>query len=200
MRLPLIGKFNIYNSLAALAAATCMGVQLRAAILALATAPSVPGRLQLVPAKRNYQVYVDYAHTDDALQNVLRTLRELDPHRFIVVFGCGGDRDRRQAPAHGSGSRAVERPRDHYLRQPAQRRPGGDHQATSSAASKAKYEVIVDRREAIVRAISLARARDIVLIAGKGHENYQEFAHETVPFDDVLIAQAAIDNRPVELD
>ena len=106
VRLPLIGRFNIYNSLAAVAAATAMGIQLRAAVLALATAPSVPGRVQLVPAKRNYQVYVDYAHTDDALSNVLRTLRELSPHRLIVVFGCGGDRDRAKRPLMGRAAEA----------------------------------------------------------------------------------------------
>ena len=110
VRLPLIGKFNIYNSLAALAAATAMGVPLRAAVLALATAPAVPGRLELVPAKRNFQVYVDYAHTDDAMHNVLRTLRELNPHRLIVVFGCGGDRDRAKRPLMG---RAAEQWSDH---------------------------------------------------------------------------------------
>ncbi len=94
VRSPLIGAFNIYNSLAALAAASAMGMELRAAVAAMATAPQVPGRLERVPAKRNFQVFVDYAHTDDALRNVLRTLRELNPERLITVFGCGGDRDR----------------------------------------------------------------------------------------------------------
>lgn len=200
VRLPLIGKFNIYNSLAALAAAVAMGVQLRAAVLALASAPAVPGRLQLVPAKRNYQVYVDYAHTDDALHNVLRTLRELGPNKLIVVFGCGGDRDRKKRPLMG---RAAEQWSDHAIitsDNPRGEDPAAIIQDVERGFQGKAYEVVADRREAIGRAISLAQSRDIVLIAGKGHENYQEFAHETVPFDDVLIAQAAIGDRPVDLD
>src|SRR6266581_6247548 len=94
VRVPLIGRFNVANSLAALAAANGLGVDLRAAVLSLAKSPQVPGRLEMVPAKRQFQVFVDYAHTPDALRNVLKTLRELEPHRLIVVFGCGGDRDR----------------------------------------------------------------------------------------------------------
>src|SRR5438874_2430398 len=95
IRVPLIGRFNVANSMAALAAATVMGVNLRAAILSLARSPQVPGRLELVPAKRQFQIFVDYAHTDDALRNVLKTLRELKPRKLIVVFGCGVDRDRK---------------------------------------------------------------------------------------------------------
>jgi UDP-N-acetylmuramoyl-L-alanyl-D-glutamate--2,6-diaminopimelate ligase len=199
VRLPLIGKFNIYNSLAALAAATAMGVPLRAAVLALATAPAVPGRLELVPAKRNFQVYVDYAHTDDALHNVLRTLRELNPHRLIVVFGCGGDRDRAKRPLMG---RAAEQWSDHVIvtsDNPRTEDPAAITRDIEKGFQGGKYEVILDRRAAIERAIGLAESRDIVLIAGKGHEDYQEFASGTVPFDDVQVARAAIEARPVEL-
>ncbi|HEY2615202.1 MAG TPA: UDP-N-acetylmuramoyl-L-alanyl-D-glutamate--2,6-diaminopimelate ligase, partial [Chthoniobacterales bacterium] len=94
VRVPLIGRFNVANSVAALAAACNLGLGLREAILSLARSPQVPGRLEAVPAKRQFQIFVDYAHTDDALLNVLKTLRELSPRRLIVVFGCGGDRDR----------------------------------------------------------------------------------------------------------
>ena len=199
VRLPLIGKFNIYNSLAALGAATALGVPLRAAVLALATAPSVPGRLELVPAKRNFQVYVDYAHTDDALHNVLRTLRELNPHRLIVVFGCGGDRDRAKRPLMG---RAAEQWSDHAIvtsDNPRTEDPAAIARDIEKGFQNQKYEVILDRRAAIERAIELAGSRDIVLIAGKGHEDYQEFATVTLPFDDVQVARAAIEARPVEL-
>ncbi len=199
VRVPLIGKFNIYNSLAALAAATAFGIPLRAAILALATAPSVPGRLQLVPGKRNYQVYVDYAHTDDALHNVLRTLRELNPHRLIVVFGCGGDRDRAKRPLMG---RAAEQWSDYAIitsDNPRSEPPEGIIREVQQGFKSDRYEVIADRAEAIQRAVALAEARDIVLIAGKGHETYQEFAHETIDFDDVQVARAAIESRQVEL-
>ena len=199
VRFPLIGKFNIYNSLAALAAATTLGVPLRAAILALATAPPVPGRLQLVPGKRNYQVYVDYAHTDDALHNVLRTLRELNPHRLIVVFGCGGDRDKAKRPLMGQ---AAEQWSDHAIitsDNPRSESPEAIVREIERGFKGNRYEVIVDRAEAIKRAVALAEARDIILIAGKGHETYQQFAHETIDFDDVKVARDAIENRQVEL-
>ena len=93
VRLPLMGRFNVYNSLAALAAACAIG-SMSAAVRGLANAPHVPGRLEAVPAKRQFRVFVDYAHTEDALLNVMKTLRELSPDRLIVVFGCGGNRDR----------------------------------------------------------------------------------------------------------
>src|SRR5881296_3667267 len=101
VRVPLIGRFNVANSLAALAAATALGVGLREAVLSLSKSPQVPGRLEIVPAKRQFQVFVDYAHTPDALQNVLKTLHELEPARLIVVFGCGGNRDRQKRPLMG---------------------------------------------------------------------------------------------------
>src|SRR6266496_927461 len=98
VRLPLIGRFNVTNSVAALAAANALGINLRNAVFSLAKSPQVPGRLELVPARRQFQVFVDYAHTPDALGNVLKTLRELEPERLIAVFGCGGDRDRQKRP------------------------------------------------------------------------------------------------------
>src|SRR6266581_524809 len=101
VRVPLIGRFNVLNSVAALAAANALGVDLREAVLSLGKSSQVPGRLELVPAKRQFQVFVDYAHTPDALRNVLKTLRELGPNRLIVVFGCGGDRDRKKRPLMG---------------------------------------------------------------------------------------------------
>ena len=199
VRFPLIGKFNIYNSLAALAAATAFGIPLRAAILALATTSPVPGRLQLVPGKRNYQVYVDYAHTDDALHNVLRTLRELNPHRLIVVFGCGGDRDRSKRPLMG---RVAEQWSDYAIitsDNPRSESPEAIIREIEQSFKGKNYEVIVDRAEAIKRAVALAEARDIILIAGKGHETYQQFADKTIDFDDAQVARAAIGDRQVDL-
>ena len=199
VRLPLIGKFNIYNSLAALATASVFAVPLRSAVLALASAPPVPGRVQLVPGKRNYQVYVDYAHTDDALQNVLRTLRELNPHRLIVVFGCGGDRDRAKRAMMG---RVAEQWSDHAIitsDNPRSEQPEAIIKDIEKGFTGKGYETVVDRRAAIERAVNLAQARDIVLIAGKGHETYQQFADKTIDFDDVLTARSAIEARPVEL-
>src|SRR5215472_10930705 len=101
VRVPLIGRFNVANSVAALAAANALGISLREAVLSLGKSPQVPGRLEMVPAKRQFQVFVDYAHTPDALQNVIKTLQELKPRRLIVVFGCGGNRDRQKRPLMG---------------------------------------------------------------------------------------------------
>src|SRR5438477_3899631 len=198
VRVPLIGRFNVANSVAALAAANGLGVDLRAAVLSLGKSPQVPGRLEMVPAKRQFQVFVDYAHTPDALANVLKTLRELQPQRLIVVFGCGGDRDRQKRPLMGE---MVDRHADYALitsDNPRKEDPSAIIAAIEKGFRSTHFEKIVDRTEAINRAIALAQPRDIVLIAGKGHENYQEFADHTIPFDDIQVARRAIEDHPVE--
>jgi UDP-N-acetylmuramoyl-L-alanyl-D-glutamate--2,6-diaminopimelate ligase len=198
VRVPLIGRFNVANSVAALAAANALGISLRDAILSLGKSPQVPGRLELVPAKRQFQVFVDYAHTPDALRNVLKTLRELEPHRLIVVFGCGGNRDRQKRPLMGE---IADRHSDYAIitsDNPRKEDPGAIIDETQKGFRSSHYEKIVDRTEAIGRAIALAQPRDIVLIAGKGHESYQEFADYTVPFDDIQVARRAIEDHPVE--
>ncbi len=200
VRLPLIGAFNVYNSLAALAGAAAMGVELRTAVKALADAESVPGRLQPVPVKRQFRVFVDYAHTDDALTNVVKSLRELQPRRLIVVFGCGGNRDRAKRPLMAA---AVERLADWAVitsDNPRKEDPEAIIEEVKAGFKGNQYEAITDRREAIYRAISLAQPRDIVLIAGKGHETYQEFADHTIPFDDLAIARLAVETKPVDLE
>src|SRR5215510_5593336 len=199
VRLPLIGRFNVTNSLAALAAAEVLGINLRSAVLNLAKAPQVPGRLELVPAKRQFQVFVDYAHTPDALGNVLKTLRELQPNRLITVFGCGGDRDRQKRPLMAE---MADRLADYSIitsDNPRKEDPSTIIAETEKGFRSNRYEKIVDRTEAINRGIALARPHDIVLVAGKGHENYQEFADYTIPFDDVQVARRAIEDHPVEL-
>lgn len=199
VRLPLIGRFNIYNSLAALASVHALGVDVRSSVLALSRAPQVPGRLEAVPAKRQFQVFVDYAHTDDALLNVLRTCRDLNPNRLILVFGCGGDRDRAKRALMGA---AADQYADHSIitsDNPRTEDPEAIIRQIEAGFRHGRYEKIVDRRAAIARAISMAGPRDIVLIAGKGHEKYQEFGHCTVPFDDVEVATRLVEDRPVEL-
>jgi UDP-N-acetylmuramoyl-L-alanyl-D-glutamate--2,6-diaminopimelate ligase len=199
VRLPLIGNFNVYNALAAIAAASVMGVDVRVAVLALATAPAVPGRLEAVPAQRNFRVFVDYAHTDDALINAMKTLRELKPARLLVVFGCGGNRDRGKRPRMGA---AVDEHADYAIvtsDNPRKEDPLAIIDDIKPGMPRGNYEVIEDRRAAIQRAIDLAQARDIVLIAGKGHEAYQEFADRTIDFDDVAVAKQALQNKPVDL-
>jgi UDP-N-acetylmuramoyl-L-alanyl-D-glutamate--2,6-diaminopimelate ligase len=198
VRVPLIGRFNVANSMAALAAANALGVGLREAVLSLGKSPQVPGRLEAVPAKRQFQAFVDYAHTPDALLNVLKTLRELEPGRLIVVFGCGGDRDRQKRPLMGE---IADRHADYAIitsDNPRKEDPNAIIAEVDKGFRSAHYEKIVDRTEAITRAIELAQPRDIVLIAGKGHENYQEFADHTVPFDDLQVARRALENHPVD--
>lgn len=195
VRLPLIGAFNVYNSLAAIAAAWVLNINIRQSLLALADAPSVPGRLQAVPAQRAFKVFVDYAHTDDALLNVIKTCRELKPARLIVVFGCGGNRDRGKRSRMGT---VVDSHADFAIitsDNPRKEKPEAIIEDILPGMPNRRFEVIVDRRDAIYRAIKLARERDIVLIAGKGHETYQEFEDRIVPFDDVAIAASAIADK-----
>jgi UDP-N-acetylmuramoyl-L-alanyl-D-glutamate--2,6-diaminopimelate ligase len=198
VRVPLIGRFNVSNSVAALAAANAMGISLRDAVLNIGKSPQIPGRLELVPAKRQFQVFVDYAHTPDALRNVLRTLRELEPHRLIAVFGCGGDRDRQKRAMMGD---IVDQSADYAIitsDNPRTEDPNAIITEIEKGFRSDRYEKIVDRTTAIGRAVALAQPRDIVLIAGKGHENYQEFADYTIPFDDIQVARRAIADHPVE--
>ncbi len=198
VRVPLIGRFNVANSVAALAAANALGISLREAILSLGKSPQVPGRLEAVPAKRQFQIFVDYAHSDDALLNVLKTLRDLGPRRLIVVFGCGGDRDRQKRPLMG---RVADQNADFSIitsDNPRKENPDAIIAEVEKGFQSDRYEKIPDRAEAIARAIAVAQPHDIVLIAGKGHEAYQEFADHTVPFDDVQVARRAVEDHPME--
>ena len=200
VRVPLIGRFNVANSLAALAAANALGIGLREAVLSLAKSPQVPGRLEMVPAKRQFQVFVDYAHTPDALLNVLKTLRELGPRRLIVVFGCGGDRDQQKRPLMGE---IADQHADHAIitsDNPRKEDPDAIIAQVEEGFRSNHFEKITERAQAIARAIEIAQPRDIVLIAGKGHENYQEFADHTVPFDDIQVARRALENHPIEFE
>lgn len=194
VKTPLIGRFNVYNALAALAAAHSIGLNFREAVKNLETAPQVPGRLESVADRQiNYRVYVDYAHTPDALENALGTLRELKPRRLITVFGCGGDRDKTKRPLMGA---AAEKFSDFCIvtsDNPRTENPEEIILQTKSGMKKIdRLQVIEDRRAAITRAIDLAGERDIVLIAGKGHETYQEINGVRHEFDDCKIARQVI--------
>ena len=199
VRLPFIGGFNVYNSLAAIATAHALSVSVRNAVEALANAPAVPGRLQAVIAQKPFRVFVDYAHTDDALTNVLKTLRELKPARIITVFGCGGNRDRAKRPRMAA---AVDALAEHAIvtsDNPRNEDPLAIIEDMKPGFRRLVPEIVLDRKEAIFHAIARAQSRDIILIAGKGHEAYQEFSDHTVPFDDAAIAASALGSR-VEVD
>jgi UDP-N-acetylmuramoyl-L-alanyl-D-glutamate--2,6-diaminopimelate ligase len=196
VRIPLIGSFNVYNAVAAIAAGYAIGLNLREVIAKMADAPQVPGRLEAVSARQiNYRVFVDYAHTPDALVNVLTTLRALQPARIITVFGCGGDRDvTKRAPM----AAAAEAGSDLCILTSDNPRTEEPRHILADAVKGflgSAYEVVEDRRVAIKRAISLAGERDIILIAGKGHETYQEINGFRHDFDDRLIAAGFITEK-----
>ncbi|PYR92935.1 MAG: hypothetical protein DMF84_10995 [Acidobacteria bacterium] len=204
---PLIGAHNAENLLAALGLLLGLGVPLEQLSRATPHAQGAPGRLERVPDPGGRVVLVDYAHTDDALKNLLETARPLAAGRVITVFGCGGDRDRTKRPLMGAVAARLsdlvivtsDNPRSEdperiieEIRRgiviPANRvAPKGQHGTPSLA--------IVDRREAIEKGIREAKPGDLVLIAGKGHEKYQVIGDRTLPFDDVEVARAALAKR-----
>jgi UDP-N-acetylmuramoyl-L-alanyl-D-glutamate--2,6-diaminopimelate ligase len=196
MRSPLIGKINIYNLLAACTAAHARGLALEQIADAVQHLPGVPGRFERVDCGQPFTVVVDYAHTDDALTNVLNIARELvgREHRVITVFGCGGDRDKTKRPKMGRAAGEMsdfvvvtsDNPRSEEPEAIiAEVLPGID-------ATAAKYTVEGDRRKAIQRAVAEARQGDIVVIAGKGHEKTQTTREGVFPFDDVEEARQAL--------
>jgi len=198
VRMPLIGRFNVYNALGALAAAHVFGIPLREAVRSLADAAGAPGRMQAVPARRSFHVFVDYAHTPDALENALSTLRQLNPRRLIVVFGCGGDRDRGKRPKMGAIAARLSDIAIVTSDNPRSEEPDAIISDITAGMSGGDGEIIPDRTAAIQRAIEIALPRDIVLIAGKGHENYQEIQGKRHAFDDLQIAGRTIELKQPE--
>lgn len=187
VRLHTPGRFSVYNALGAAGACLLLGIPVEEIIAGLEENPGVSGRFQTVRSRKGYQAVVDYAHTPDGLENVLRTANEFVKGKLIAVFGCGGDRDRTKRPIMGEiGGRLAgyciltsDNPRTEdpmaILR---------DVEA-GICKTDCPYELIADRREAIRRAVALAEAGDVILIAGKGHETYQIFPEGTIHFDDM---------------
>jgi UDP-N-acetylmuramoyl-L-alanyl-D-glutamate--2,6-diaminopimelate ligase len=188
--LRLLGRFNVSNALAAVAACGALGIPPARSAAVLAGMGPVPGRLEPVPNRQGVLAFVDYAHTDDALSHVLATLRELAPRRLLVVFGCGGNRDRTKRPLMGA---VASRLADYSIvtsDNPRREDPASIiAEITKGMTDAHPHEVVVDREQAIARAAREARPGDILLVAGKGHENVQEFASTVVPFDDREVLQ-----------
>lgn len=184
------GKYNVVNALAAIALATCVGEDLEEMAAKISGFAGVPGRMERVDCGQPFNVIVDYAHTDDALLNVLQSLREITTGRIFVVFGCGGDRDRIKRPRM---TEVVQRLADHaWATADNPRREDLEQIFDDMRGGIIRPESITfepSRRHAIGLALAAARAGDCVLIAGKGHETYQEFAHTVVPFDDRAVAR-----------
>jgi UDP-N-acetylmuramoyl-L-alanyl-D-glutamate--2,6-diaminopimelate ligase len=185
---PLLGLFNVRNLLAAIGASLALGMDPEAIRRGLASVAGVPGRLERVEAGQDFTVVVDYAHTDDALKNLLETVRALKPQRIVTVFGCGGDRDRSKRPLMGAVaarlSDVVIVTSDNPRSEPPEAIIEEIQRGMNGHRSGKERHAIVDRREAIARALDLARAGDVVVIAGKGHEPYQVLRDRQVPFDD----------------
>ncbi|HEY5653293.1 MAG TPA: UDP-N-acetylmuramoyl-L-alanyl-D-glutamate--2,6-diaminopimelate ligase [Pontiella sp.] len=183
--LGLLGRFNIHNALAALAVGGIFGIQLETMVKTLETISAVPGRLELVKNRKGRKIFVDYAHTDDALKNVLSTLREICRGKLLVVFGCGGGRDR--GKRQKMGLVASELADFSYVTSDNPRNEDPSvivSEIVEGFLCQEQYEIVLDRREAIKKAIRNMGRKDVLLIAGKGHEAYQEIKGAVVPFDD----------------
>lgn len=195
VRLPFVGRFNVSNAMAAIGAALGLGISMRDAVKSLATAPQTPGRMEFVGGGEEMGVYVDYAHTPDALDKACATLKELKPKRLITVFGCGGDRDCGKRPLMG---KAAARHSDIIFAtsdNPRSEDPAAILREIEPGLKNSNYEIVVDRWEAINRAVGMMEEGDIVLIAGKGHEDYQEIMGERQRFDDREQARKAMQAR-----
>lgn len=192
LRARLIGIHNIYNILASIAWALKEGFDLSVIKSAIEGFNTVPGRLERIDFKGNFSVFVDYAHTEDALGNVITALKQVSKHRIIVVFGCGGERDKTKRPKMG---RIVTELADYAVitnDNPRSEDPIDIIDDIKKGISKDNYCVIPGRMEAIKKSFSIATAGDVVLIAGKGHENYQILKDKTLEFDDRVAAKRCL--------
>lgn len=188
----LIGQHNVYNILAACACAWKEGIGFDQIRHGIETIPCVPGRMETVEAGQDYFVFIDYAHTEDGLVNVLEALRAASHSKIILVFGCGGDRDRGKRPKMAA---AACRLADYSIvtsDNPRSEDPEAIIAEMIPGFMKDNYEVIVDRQQAIAHALKMAQPGQIVLIAGKGHEDYQIFKDRTVEFNERKIVQELI--------
>ena len=206
-RSPLLGRPNVYNLLAAAAAALALGFGVEQVERGLADLQAVPGRFEQVQSGQPFLVLVDYAHTDDALRNLLTTARQLINRsgRVITVFGCGGDRDRTKRPLMGRVAGSLsdlvvltsDNPRSEEPRAIIDDALVGLEQ---TGARHTRQIIEPDRAQAIELALREARPGDIVLLAGKGHETYQIIGERALPFDDRAVARQVLQHLGYEID
>ena len=194
------GMFNVYNTMAAVGAALYEGLTMEQIVKALSTFTAVPGRFELIEEGQDFAVVVDYAHTPDGLENILQTAKKIVENRILVVFGCGGDRDATKRPIMGRiaaqfGDRVFVTSDNPRTENPVQIVKDVEVGVKEGLHDGVTYEVIVDRREAIHKAIKEATTGDVVIIAGKGHEDYQILKDETIHFDDREVAREALKER-----
>jgi UDP-N-acetylmuramoyl-L-alanyl-D-glutamate--2,6-diaminopimelate ligase len=183
----------VYNTLAAIAVGLVEGLSLAQMAASLANIPGVNGRFEPVVAGQPFLCIVDYAHTPDSLENVLQTIEGFADGRIITVFGCGGDRDRTKRPLMGAIASRMSDITIVTLDNPRTEDPQAIlDEIVTGIVEHAEYEVIENRADAIKKAIEIARPQDVVLIAGKGHETYQEIHGVRTDFDDREVAKSAI--------
>ena len=185
----LIGVHNVYNILAAVGVCLNEGVSPETISRGIARLEHVPGRLDRIESPKGFAVFVDYAHTEDALKNVLEALRKIKPKRIITVFGCGGDRDKTKRPKMGRVAGQLSDIVIVTTDNPRSEDPQSIISGIILGFSTDNYQVVADREKAIATAIAMAGAGDIVLIAGKGHEDYQIFKDKTIAFDERAIVK-----------
>ena len=190
--LPMLGRYNAWNAAGALAAARALGVDGASAVRGLERFAGVPGRLERVDAGQPFAVVVDYAHTPDALERALAACREHARGRLLLVFGCGGDRDRAKRPRMGAAAASGADRAWVTNDNPRSEEPSAiaaEILAGVPPAARSRIDVLLDRRSAIAAAIGQATAGDIILVAGKGHETTQTVGAEVLPFDDRAVAR-----------
>lgn len=193
VNLPLAGAYNVSNALVAAGCAMSLGIDLATIVDGLEAAPQVPGRLERIECSQGFSVVVDYAHTPDSLEKAIAAVRDVTPGAVAVVFGCGGDRDPDKRPLMGRAAASADTV---YVTSdnPRSEDPVGIILQIEDGlrSTGTKYRVVVDRRAAIEMAIRAARPGDTVLVAGKGHEDYQIFAERTIHFDDREVAREVL--------
>ncbi|WP_410207743.1 UDP-N-acetylmuramoyl-L-alanyl-D-glutamate--2,6-diaminopimelate ligase [Fusobacterium sp.] len=192
MKLAILGRYNLYNVLGAVGTALQLGIPEKEIFDRIQSIKGAPGRFELINCKQDFIVVVDYAHTGDALENILNSINELKSGKVITVFGCGGDRDSSKRPIMGE---IAERLSDIAILTSDNPRTEDPHKIIMEVAggmTKDNYIIEEDREKAIVKAIELAEKNDIVLIAGKGHETYQILGRHKIHFDDREIARREI--------
>jgi UDP-N-acetylmuramoyl-L-alanyl-D-glutamate--2,6-diaminopimelate ligase len=193
----LIGRPNIYNTMAAVGASYCLGIDLDNIRKGIEALTEVPGRMELIDAGQNFSVIVDYAHSPDALENLLKTVAQLPHKDLITVFGCGGDRDRTKRPIMGAIAANMSSLVLATSDNPRSEDPLEILREIEIGLKKgpAPYKIVPDRHQAIESAIAGAQEGDVVIIAGKGHEDYQIIGSQVIPFDDRELARALIRQR-----
>ncbi len=189
--MPIPGKFSVYNALGAIAITYLMGIKIEDILKALTHVPGIPGRVQNIPTRKGFNIIVDYAHTPDGLENILKTVNDFTKGKVITVFGCGGDRDQSKRPIMGE----IAGKYSDYTVLTSDNPRSEDPQKILSHIEEGiqkvsqNYEKDVDRESAIKKAMQMAKKDDVIVIAGKGHEDYQILEDRIIHFDDVEVAK-----------